>query len=406
MTSFDWFIARRYLFSRERGALVSIITFISVAGVALGVAALIVVIGVMDGADDLLFGRMADLYPHVRIVDTRGEGMPVDAALLERLRGDPRVERAEPVMERKTLIQSIQRPDDPPMLVQLIGMDYLGKGSLIELQERLRGQRRDIPDGEIWPGYMFALHTRTMPGTQLYASATKMVVTAAGPRYKTMPLRVGPLVKTGIHEFDSVVAFVNRGTFAELYSVPPGSADYIHVKLNRPYTADAFAGELKLPEYCRVTTWSEENSEFFGALRLEKFGLGLTLLLTVLVAAFNIIGTMILTVMDKTREIGLLRAIGASERAVARIFLLDGVMIGLIGTTAGAALGVGLCVALRQVRFDLPAAVYAFDTLPVSIKPLTIALILGAAMLICTVGAIFPARQAARLNPVEALRYD
>jgi lipoprotein-releasing system permease protein len=408
MRSFEWFIAWRYLFSRERGALVSLITLISVAGVAVGVAALIVVIGVTDGADDLLFGRMADLYPHVRVVDMREGGHPVDQALLDRLNADPRVARAEPIYEKKTLIQPASQPEESPTLVRLIGVDHVGKDSLFQLHESLAARRIDVPDGRILIGYPLALRTRVFPGMEVHATATNPIATALGPRTKTMRLGVAALIKTGIHEFDSVTAFVSRKTFAELYRVPPGSADYIHVKLRDPFRAEAFRRDLasNLPDYDRLTTWSEENGAFFGALRLEKLGLGLTLLLTVLVAAFNIVGTLILTVMEKTREIGLLRAVGASERTIARIFLFDGIMIGLVGTTVGALLGVGLCLLIRTIHLKLPAAVYAFDTLPVSIKPLTVTLVTLSAMAICTLGAIFPARQAARLDPVEALRYD
>lgn len=405
MRAVEWFIAWRYLFSRERGALVSLITFISVAGVAVGVGALIVVIGVMDGADDQLLGRIANLYPHVRVVDSREGDHPIDQALLERLRAHPLVERAEPVYERQTLLQSSGEETRQP-LIRLIGTDTIGHDSLFRIDDDNAKRTYRIPDGELFAGMVLLSQIGTMPGQELVLTATNPHRGAAAPIFKKIRIPVSAYFKTGIFEFDASTAFVSRATFAELYRMQPGSADYIHVKLHNPFRAGELRDTFDFPDHYRVTTWDEENNEFFGALRLEKLGLGLTLLLTVLVAAFNIIGTLILTVMDKTREIGLLRAIGAGERTIRRIFLLDGIMIGMIGTAVGTVLGVILCLVLRAIEFDLPAEVYAFDSLPVTIRPLTIVIVIAAAMAICTLGAIFPAQQAARLDPVESLRHD
>jgi len=160
-----------------------------------------------------------------------------------------------------------------------------------------------------------------------------------------------------------------------------------------------------LPAGYSLTTWEEENGDFFGALSLEKIGLFVILLLIILVAAFNIIGTLILMVIEKTREVGILRAIGSSERTIGRIFLLNGMVIGVVGTVVGVIAGLGLCLAIKWFPIELPEAYY-FNHVPVKIRFITISAIVICSLAICTLAALYPARQAARLNPVEALRYD
>ncbi len=407
---FAWFVAWRYLFSRQRKALVSVITLISIAGVAVGVAALIVVLGVMDGADTMIFRKIADLYPHVRIVDTRGPAQPVDQKLLDELNANPRVVRAEPVYEKKTLIQNAAGGGQP-RLIQLIGTDRIGKGSPYVMQEMLRERTFELQPDTIVTGTALGRDLGvawTKDGIvgdpHMRLTALNPIYTSLGWMFKQAELPVAGVLSSGFEDYDARTAFISRATFRDLYRVKNG-ADYINVMLQDPFRADEFTAGLKIPGHFHVSTWSQENRELFSALKLEKLAIRLILELVIVVAAFNIIGTLILMVIEKTREIGILKAIGAGPRLIARVFLLDGILIGLIGTAVGTAIGISLCIVIPLIKIPVPAIV-AVDHLPVEMNPVSIGIILLSAIVICTLAAVFPAMQASRLNPVEALSYD
>lgn len=409
MKHFEWFVAWRYLFSRQRKALVSVITLISIAGVAVGVAALIVVLGVMDGADTMIFRKYADLYPHVRIVDTRGPDQPVDEKVLADLLENARVDRAEPVFEKKTLIRRVG-PGGQMRLIQLIGTDRVGKDTPYMFHENLRNKTYPIlpqmvlAGGALLMDLQIAFDQNNPTPTMVSLTALNPIYTSLGWMFKESVLPIGGYFSSDFQEYDARTAFVSRDTFRELYRIK-GGADYINVMLKDPFAADAFKAGLKLPAHYRVSTWGEENREMFSALLLEKLAIGLILMLVVIVAAFNIIGTLILMVIEKTREIGIMKALGASPRLIARVFLLDGILIGLIGTATGAIAGLAICATIPLVKLPVPAIVTT-DHLPVEVKAVSVGIVVLSALVICALAAVFPARQASSLNPVEALRYD
>jgi len=414
--SFEWMIARRYLFSRERKALVSVITVIAMLGVAVGVAALIVVIGVMDGADEQLFGTISKLYPHIRITSATQTQMKIDPALLEKIRATRGVLRAEPVIDKQAILQVGRGGESAPAVVRLIGQDEVGGNTLYSLLGGDTHRTFPIDDNGILLGRLLAYRLQAVPyspdspdnaRSRIQVSASNPVKTALGFMLPARNLNVMGWFNTKLELFDDSTAFVSSERLRKLFQMEPGTADYIHVKLKDPFAAEAVKKTLKLPGQYAATTWKEENGDFFGALMLEKVGLFVIMLLIILVAAFNIIGTLILLVIEKTREVGILRAMGASQGLIARIFLLDGMIIGLVGTLSGLLIGVTLCAIIARIKLELPETmIYSFDHLPVRLEVGTVSLILLCSLIICTLAALFPARQAAKLNPVEALSFD
>lgn len=407
MRSFEWFMSWRYLFSRERRALVSVITLISMAGVAIGVAALIVVLGVMDGADDLLFGQITDFTPHLTIANGLEPGHTDAPELLESLRAEPGVLFAEPIVNKLTILQASGGIETAKFPAQLIGIDKLGKDTLYGIEQR-DGRATELGPREIMLGWPLMVRLGLKKGDRILLVSTNPVATAVGPRVKNRWYTVKDSFQKGFYEFDANTAFVNNEEIRDLYRIKDGGYDYIHVKLKEPFEAEALKAKLLdvVPYGYGIQTWGDRNGDFFAALQLEKYALFLILMLIIIVAGFNIIGTLIMMVSEKTREIGILKAVGASERLIWRIFLINGVMIGLVGTVVGVVTGVIICLIIPLIEFPMPASVYNFNSLPVTIKPLTVTLIVLSSMAICTLAALFPAMQAARLKPVEALRYD
>lgn len=403
MRKYEFHLAFRYLFSRERRTLASVITIIATFGVAIGVAALIATLAVMDGATDLLFGRIAQLFPHVRIqlIEPGSAAVP-DAKLLKDLSADPRVELAVPILNKFGIIQPARGLESDKEPIAIFGLDA---GTA-----RLFGLKRDnIATNEILVGDALARKLNVKEGDTVQVLAVNPHSGATTQQIKVAKLRIVSLFSMGFNDFDVQSVFMNGDRLRELYHGTE-QFDYIHVKLKDPLGAKAFDEQLVLPDAYRSWDWSNptysETGGFFAMLTFQKFLLFALLLLIIIVAAFNIIGTLILMVNDKTREIGILRAIGAHQGAVARVFLLDGMLVGVVGTIVGVALGLIVCAIIPMIGVEMPASVYKFSSVPVKIHWSSVAMVVGAALLICTIASLLPARHASKLKPVEALRYD
>jgi len=413
--SFENFVSKRYLLSREGGSLVNLITAVSVAGVSVGVMALVVVISVMNGFDRTLVDKMMGVFAHVEIWPSSiGEESEFSKAeydnILATVDADPNVLGAAPLLQRKSLLQTTGGASAEKYAAVIRGLDVEREKEVTRLTKNIVAGVGTPGDGEVVLGSELARKLRVAIGEPLYVLSGKVVSTGRGPTPKISKLRVSGVFQTGLHDVDDNFAYTDVETLQRL-TLSEGRISSIHLSLKDPGKAEEAKFRLmdELPPGCYVRTWEEINPEFFHALWVEKVAMFVILSLIIVVAALNIVGTLVMTVTQKTREIGILKSMGASNAMIMRIFLFHGMFIGLVGTSLGVACGLWLCRFVeRDIEkiFKLPAAVYGLDRLPVIVEWPVLALIVGVSVVVCLFASVIPAHRASRLNPVEALRYD
>jgi len=407
-----WHIARRNLAARRRGRFLSLITWIAVGGIAVGVGALIVVIAVMTGLQRDLHQRILGTNPHVYVFESgRGFRMHDWENVLEQVRQVDGVTAAAPFI--MTNVAVVVGDYAQPGL--LYGIDTTTATPLTDVERRLRAgevgleTRGDLPG--LILGARLADKLGTFPGEEVTLLALESIET--GPLGDIVPLGGGfemtGVFRSGMYEYDNQNLYTTLEAAQELLQLEPGTVGGIAVNLRDPWQAEQVAQEigsrLAAPYY--TSDWMSLNRSLFSALQLEKLAMAIILFLIVIVAAFNIVSTLIMVVTDKTREIGILKAMGMTDRGILRIFTYQGLAIGVIGTLIGAP--IGFLVVWLQERYaliELQPDVYFVDRLPVALDPVDIGLIIVISILVAFVATIYPARQASRLEPVEAIRHD
>lgn len=408
-------IALRYLRSRSSGV-ASLNTLISIGGVAVGVMALIVVLGVMNGLRDDLRERILVGAPHLRVL-TYGAGLRMDdwRDALATIRQDPEVVAAAPEVLTESIITT---GADYATAVNVLGFDPdTGAMSVTTFPQSItRGDlsfqtTRDSLDGGIIIGDRLASRINAYPGdvVQLVPPTAAKVNRALGvPTVTFWRFEVTGTFNTGMYQYDNqfvVMPIAVAQQFAGLGDAVSG----IEVRVADPDRAPAVGARLEeqLEYPYRALDWQTQNASLFSALKLEKIAMGLIIFFIMVVAAFNIVGTLTMVVADKTREIGILRAMGLTAPAVARIFLLQGGIIGLVGTTIGLVLGLLVAYLVDGsglIRID--PAVYFIDRLPVHTEVRDVVIIVVASVLVALAATLYPSRTAARLAPVEAIRHE
>ncbi len=407
---FERFIARRYLFSGQNKALVSLITIISIAGVALGVMALIIVIGVMEGFDKNLQAQIIGANAHIEVVRRQADSPPITTGSLEQIRAIPGVKGAGPVIVRYALVQ-IPGPGNELRQtgLRIHGLDIDIEKGITNIMDNVEGRARPGPF-EIVIGSTVAKDVLFVKaGDPVRIIAPQFAETAMGSMPLTRDAVVAGTFTTGFPEYDGLYGYVSLEGAKNLFMAPEGQVDGLRVMVEDPLKVDTVAVKLQelLGPTVLVTTWQTRNKALFDALVLEKWAMFIILLLIVLVAAFNIIGTLTMVVTEKTREIGILKSMGATEGAIMRVFRNQGLFIGGLGTGLGTVGGLVTCYILKNyVKIPQLQSAYMSDHIPVLLDPLMVILIIGSAMLICLLASLYPARQAAKLDPVEALRYE
>jgi lipoprotein-releasing system permease protein len=392
--SVAFFVGRRYFLTPQKERFISIISLISGLAVAIGVMALIVVLAVMTGFDNDLKDKIIGVNPHI-ILHTE-EGIADYDALARRLIAVPGVVQVAPY----TSGQAYLYYRDKVLSLNLKGVDPSTEEKVTRIREYMQGGAVTLPKKGLIIGRELAQTMGLKIGDEVTLSSPMVGLNTV--------FTVSGIFHTGMYDYDLNLAFMNIADAQDFFGV--GSlVTQAGVKLSNPYAAasvkkaiDAF-GVPGL--YAR--TWMEINKNFFSALALEKLAMFIILALIVLVACFNIVSTLIVMVVEKTKDIGILKAIGATQASIRRIFIWGGFIIGCGGTIFGIMSGVALCWLLKKYQFiQLPKDIYYIDRLPVALRWEDVALIALSAMAITFLATLYPSAKAARLSPVAALRYE
>ncbi len=414
---YEWFIGLRYLQSRQRERFISLITVISVLGVMIGVMTLNVVMGVMTGFEEVLRDRLLGINAHVAVMKPGGV-LQGYRELSQRVMKEKGVVAAAPLVYGQVMITAgrrvagvVVRGVDPKLTDAVVDItQYVKEGTLADLAKlhavSTDGQVNELP--AIIIGSRLAGQLGVAVGDSVQLVSPIGTPTALGLIPRIRRFYVAGIFESGMHEYDNTLVYMNL-TDAQKFFELGDVATTIEVRVRDVYQAREIASQIQrdlgLPYW--TEDWSRLWPNLFSALRLEKTVYFLVLLLMILVGAFNIISTLTMVVMEKRKDIAVLQSMGATRHSIRKIFLLKGCVIGGVGTFFGVVFGYGLCLLIQRYQFiELPKDVFLISTVPVRIYLSNFSLVACASFLICLLASIYPARQAAKLDPVEILRYE
>ena len=411
MGFFETFVALRLLrgVKRQKGFL-SLSTFISTAGIAVGVMALIVVIGVMTGFDQDLKKKILSVNAHVLVMKTGSAFTSYQKEVAE-IQAMPGVISATPFIYTQVMYSAPGNVSGG--VIRGLDLEIIRRGGPQAL-EVLQGRFADLAEGgkddppRIAIGNEMARNLNLSLGDYLNIISPLGTLTPMGRLPRMKAFRVTAIFHSGMYEFDNSLVYTSIPALQEFLGLGHRITG-LEVEIKDIYAADRVeeAIQKKLGPSFYTKNWMQMNRSLFAALKLEKITMFIILTLIILVAAFGIASTLFMMVMKKTREIAILKSMGATRQSVMKIFMMNGLVIGGLGTVLGLGLGLGLCGILKRYQFiSLPKDVYYISTLPVQIQTLDVLSIVLAAMAISFLATLYPSWQAARLDPVEAIRYE
>jgi len=407
---FELRIALRYLTARRKQAFISLISFISVLGVAVGVMALFIALGLMTGLQSEIRAKILGATAHVSVFKARNDPFDNYREVVTAVRQVPGVLGSAPTVYGKVLLKS----PAGSAVATLKGILPAYERTVTDLPSQVEeGSMADFDSPGDGPapvllGRDLALSLSVGPGDLLTVMSSQAQLTPMGPLPTIKRLRVVGTVRWGLYEFDYGWGYLPLAAAQRLFG-QRDQATLVEVRLADIFAVKAAARAIKarLGEGYQTTDWIQMNESLFSALWLEKTAIAITIGLIVMVAALNIVATLILMVMEKHKDVAILVSMGASRGAITRIFMLQGTVIGAFGTTAGALLGWGTCQIMDRYRLlRIPEDVYQISYVPFRLLSSDAAVVIAGALLVCFLATIHPARGASKLDPAESLRYE
>ncbi|MCX8110050.1 MAG: lipoprotein-releasing ABC transporter permease subunit [Syntrophorhabdaceae bacterium] len=398
--SYETIIGLRYLRSKRKDAFISFTTWISIIGIAIGVMALIVVIAVMTGFQNEIRERILGINPHVLVLNLNGE-IREPERILDTIKKSSDVTHAFPFVTFQAMLQSGR---------QLSGVIVKGINP-----EDMMFMRRLIKEGDIGSlnnkgniliGKELAKHMGILKGDFLSLMVPFAGVSPMGAVPETFQARVGGVFETGMYEIDNTLVVMSLKDVEDILGI---KATGIEVKIKDVYRADNVRKEItrNLGHGYFARTWIEMNKNLFSALKLEKIAMFIILALIIFVASFNIISSLVMTVMEKKKDIAILKAMGAKKKSIMKIFMIEGITIGIFGALIGSFSGYTICEIIRRYKIiKLPEDIYYISTLPVKISFFDVFLVASITTVICVLSTIYPSFKGSKIDPVETLRYE
>ena len=406
---YELFVAIRYLLAKRKQAFISLISFISVLGVGVGVMAVLISLALMTGLQKELRERIVGSSAHVYVFKL-GEGIRDIPGEVAKVRQVPRVIGAAPATIGKGLLTA---GANQPAPVTVKGIDVALEPTVTDITSAMRegslDRVRTGPDemDGIVLGIDLAKTLDVRVGDTVRLITPDEVLTPIGTMNRRRAFKVAGIFALGLFEFDSEYALVDLPVAERVFG--KDRPDFIQVRLDDMFASADVAAEIprRLGEEYATQDWAQMNRSLFSALWLEKMAISITIGLIIMVAALNIVASLVLLVMEKSRDIAILKTMGSSAASIRRIFMLQGLIIGLIGTAGGTVLGCLVIYVLdRYELIQVPIDVYQISHVPFTLLPQDLIAVVAAALLICFVATIYPSRQASKLDPAQALRYQ